>query len=163
MPSAIAGKPNITATGTCPHGAPLGACPICSGMGTGGMQKKADYSAKPGEMSWNECAAIGAMLRAQKNAKLQKQQDAINFAQKMIDFQKFIMNASERMQNITGIIDEKFPSIISKPINFILKLTSGLLLGAMKNFTGIIFKVSTFYLVPIMSSFKIFVIFFIRE
>ena len=65
---------NSNKIGTCPHGLPQGACPICSGMG-GGM-KKADFSAKPGEMSWNECAAIGAFLKAQKMAKLQREQDA---------------------------------------------------------------------------------------
>ena len=48
--------------GTCPHGLPLGSCPICNGMAGGGM-KKADFSAKPGEMSWNEGAAIGAFLK----------------------------------------------------------------------------------------------------
>ena len=47
---------NSTRTGSCPHGLPLGACPICSGGG-GGTMRKADFSAKPGEMSWNECAA----------------------------------------------------------------------------------------------------------
>ena len=72
--------------GTCPHGLPLGACPICNGMG-GGSVKKADFSAKPGEMSWNECAAIGAFLKAQQQAKLARQQDAQNFAQKMQAFQ----------------------------------------------------------------------------
>lgn len=55
---------NNSKIGTCPHGLPQGACPICSGM-SGGM-KKTDFSAKPGEMSWNECAAIGAFLKAQK-------------------------------------------------------------------------------------------------
>ena len=54
-------KTNNSRVGTCPHGLPLGACPICNGMGSGGA-KKADFSAKPGEMSWSQCAAIGAFL-----------------------------------------------------------------------------------------------------
>ena len=61
---------NNVGKATCPHGLPHGACPICSGGMGGASQKKADFSAKPGEMSWNECAAIGAMMRA---AKLQKE------------------------------------------------------------------------------------------
>lgn len=57
--------------GTCPHGLPLGACPICNGMGGGGSVKKDN---KPKEMSWNECYAIGQMLKAQKQARLNTQQ-----------------------------------------------------------------------------------------
>ena len=87
-------KSNI---GTCPHGLPLGSCPICNGMGGGGM-KKADFSAKPGEMSWNECAAIGAFLKAQKLAQQTRQQDTINFAQKIMNFQKHL---NKIQQNIT--------------------------------------------------------------
>ena len=64
---------NTNNIGKCPHGLPNGACPICSGGMGGASQKKADFSAKPGEMSWNECAAIGAMMRA---AKMQKQLNA---------------------------------------------------------------------------------------
>ncbi len=84
---------NNARVGNCPHGLPPGACPICSG--TGGA-KKADFSAKPGEMSWNECAAIGAFLKAQQNAKLQRQHDAQNFAQNMKNFQNALINSSKK-------------------------------------------------------------------
>lgn len=57
--------------GTCPHGLPMGACPICNGMGGGGGVRKDN---KPKEMSWNECYAIGQMLKAQKLAKQHTQQ-----------------------------------------------------------------------------------------
>lgn len=50
--------------GTCPHGLPLGACPICNGMGGGGGSVK--KNSKPPEMSWSECYAIGQMMKAQK-------------------------------------------------------------------------------------------------
>ena len=58
--------------GTCPHGLPLGACPICNGMGGGGSSVKKDN--KPREMTWNECYAIGQMLKAQKLARQHTQQ-----------------------------------------------------------------------------------------
>lgn len=58
--------------GTCPHGLPLGACPICNGMGGGGGSVK--KNSKPPEMSWNECYAIGQMMKAQKLARQQTQQ-----------------------------------------------------------------------------------------
>ena len=35
---------NSARVGTCPHGLPLGACPICNGMSGGGGMKKADFS-----------------------------------------------------------------------------------------------------------------------
>lgn len=110
-------KSNI---GTCPHGLPLGSCPICNGMSGGGM-KKADFSAKPGEMSWNECAAIGAFLRAQKLAKQTRNQDAINFAQRMADFQKNLTSMHARLVQFNVILSEKLPRVISTPLTFIVQ------------------------------------------
>lgn len=108
-------KSNI---GTCPHGLPLGSCPICNGMGGGGM-KKADFSAKPGEMSWNECAAIGAFLKAQKLAQQTRQQDTINFAQKIMNFQKHLNKIQQNIINFNLITSKNLPKIISVPIIFI--------------------------------------------
>ena len=117
-------KTNSSRVGTCPHGLPLGACPICNGMGGGGS-KKADFSAKPGEMSWNQCAAIGAFLKAQKMAKQVKEQDAMNFAQRAQAFQTALMNSSQRIANIAQFISQNTPQIIAKPINFVLNTIIG--------------------------------------
>lgn len=114
---------NNSKIGTCPHGLPQGACPICSGMG-GGM-KKADFSAKPGEMSWNECAAIGAFLKAQKNARLQREQDAQNFTNNIKVFQNTLMNASQRLANIGGFFAQNTPAIVARPVNFVLNTVLG--------------------------------------
>lgn len=107
-------------TGTCPHGLPIGACPICNGMGGGLNKKKADFSAKPGEMSWNECAAIGAFLRAQKLAKQTREQDYLNSLQKSAEFGKKLDLIQNNINKFTAFINKKFPLIISKPINFLL-------------------------------------------
>ena len=117
-------KTNSSRVGTCPHGLPLGACPICNGMGGGGA-KKADFSAKSGEMSWNQCAAIGAFLKAQKMAKQVKEQDAMNFAQRAQAFQTALMNSSQRIANIAQFISQNTPQIIAKPINFVLNTIIG--------------------------------------
>ena len=111
---------NNARIGTCPHGLPQGACPICSGMGGGGGMRKADFSAKPGEMSWNECAAIGAFLKAQQNAKLQRQQDAQNFAQQAVAFQNAMNKASQNISMLARFFSVNTPAIIARPVNFIL-------------------------------------------
>lgn len=123
---------NSNRIGTCPHGLPLGACPICNGMGGGA--KKADFSAKPGEMSWNECAAIGAFLKAQKMAKLQRQQDVENFAKQAVAFDKAMMNASQKTAALASFLTTNTPSIISKPVNFVLNMIVGGALNTIRNF-----------------------------
>ena len=123
--SLTAVKTNSSRVGTCPHGLPLGASPICNGMGGGGGMKKADFSAKPGEMSWNECAAIGAFLKAQQQAKLTRQQDAQNFAQNVQAFQNSLMNASQKLANIGQFMLTNAPAVIAKPVNFVLNTVLG--------------------------------------
>lgn len=142
MPSAIMQQSSITKNGTCPHGAPLGACPICNGMGGGGI-KRADHTAKPGEMSWAECAAIGAMLRARKNVRLQKEQDFISFAQRLADFNSRMMNSIQRAIDLTGVISNKFPPIISKPINFLINTFAVNGLKLLKAIPNIISSIAT--------------------
>lgn len=125
---------NNARIGTCPHGLPQGACPICSGMGGGGGMRKADFSAKPGEMSWNECAAIGAFLKAQQNAKLQRQQDAQNFAQQAVAFQNAMNKASQNISMLARFFSVNTPAIIAKPVNFVLNTVIGGTLNAIKSF-----------------------------
>ena len=133
MPSAVLSQSNIMKTATCPHGAPLGACPICNGMGGAGGIKRADHTAKVGEMSWNECAAIGAMLRAQKAAKAAQQQDAVNFAQRVAQFEKSMMNISQKIADISGMINKNLPPIIAKPVNFVINNIIGSAVNFIKN------------------------------
>lgn len=71
MSSMIAGA-GIHKAGTCPHGLPPGACPICSGMGGGGMSTRGRQP-KAGELTWEQCYAIGQMMKAQKAAQKQTQ------------------------------------------------------------------------------------------
>ena len=102
-------------------------------MGGGGGMKKADFSAKPGEMSWNECAAIGAFLKAQQNAKIAREQDAQNFARQAIAFQNAMMNASQRIAVLTNAISNIMPQAIAKPVNFVLNTIVGGTLNLIKN------------------------------
>ncbi len=119
--------------GTCPHGLPLGACPICNGMGGGGGMRKADFSAKPGEMSWNECAAIGAFLKAQANARAQRQQDAQNYALQIQNFQNTMEAAKGRMAELAAFFKGNMPAIIAKPAVFVLNTIISGTLNIIKN------------------------------
>ncbi len=109
-----------TRIGTCPHGLPLGACPICNGMSGGGVGKKADFSAKPGEMSWNECAAIGAFLKAQKAAKQAREADFQAHVQALAKFQNLMTNAAQKAALLAASIQNSMPTIIAKPLAFIM-------------------------------------------
>lgn len=124
---------NTVKAGTCPHGLPLGACPICNGMGGGGGMRKADFSAKPGEMSWNECAAIGAFLKAQAIAKARRQQDLQNYALQMQNFQTSMVNARARVAELAQFFTQNTPAIIAKPVNFVLNTVLGGTLNIIKN------------------------------
>ena len=87
--------------------------------------RKADFSAKPGEMSWNECAAIGAFLKAQANAKAQRQQDIQNYALQLQAFQTSMDSAKARLVQLTQMISNTMPAIIAKPVNLILNTVVG--------------------------------------
>lgn len=119
--------------GLCPHGLPPSACPICSGGMGGASQKRADHTAKPGEMSWNECAAIGAMMRAQKLAKQRNLQANENRLMQIAKFESQMMNISQKLADLAAIISKNTPSVIAKPVNFILNKMASPLADFAKN------------------------------
>lgn len=123
--------------GTCPHGLPLGACPICNGMAGGNSTTKRDIPRNAGEMTYNQCAAIGAMIRAQKQAKAQAQAARQNYLQAIADFQKNLANTHQRIMDLTVVISEKMPPIIAKPVNFILNNVVGRVLIIIQNIPNI--------------------------
>lgn len=146
MGTPLAVQTNKASGGLCPHGLPPGACPICSGgMGTGSA-KKADFSAKPGEMSWNECAAIGAMLRAQK---LRAQQNEQAYQNRLLALAKFESNMMAVTQRLSAMASKlaQMQSAFAKPAvvlfnkvlipatNFIKNMPANVL-----NFTGKFFN-----------------------
>ena len=124
------------------HGLPIGSCPICNGMAGGGA-KKADFSAKPGEMSWNECAAIGAFLRAQKLARQTQLHDAQNFAQKLQNFQKNLDTLHAQIVKFNTILNEKLPRIISLPVAYIVKVVLQTPISVIKTLPQVIFSINS--------------------
>ena len=106
--------------GCCPHGLPAGACPICSGMAGGNSTTKRDTPRNVGEMTYNQCAAIGAMLRAQKAAQQRTQASQQGFIQSMVQFQKNLESMHQRIIDLATNISKSMPAIISAPVNFVL-------------------------------------------
>lgn len=86
-------SPVKVSSGLCPHGMPFGACPICSGKSAGGGNTTTTSSSsqsKANEMSWDECYAIGQMLKAQKqratdNIQFQHLQNELNTQNKLLE------------------------------------------------------------------------------
>ena len=101
------GIANNSRVGLCPHGLSPGACPICSGGG-GGMRMDRNTRRYAGELTWNECYAIGQMMKAAQARKelaelqqnnlmmqnIQIQNAAIKFAQAFNTIVNFLANKS---------------------------------------------------------------------
>ena len=71
-------------------------------------------------MTYNQCAAIGAMLRAQKAARQRADANQQSFIQAMIQFNKNLENVHQRILEFASNISKTIPVIISAPINFVL-------------------------------------------
>lgn len=108
--------------GTCPHGLPLGACPVCNGMAGGNSTTKRNVPRNVGEMTYNQCAEIGAMLKAQKHAKEQAKIAQQNYIQSLTDFAKNIANTHQRLADLIVRVTQNLPSVVAKSVNFVLKV-----------------------------------------
>lgn len=127
-------RPQAAKAGTCPHGMPLGACPICSGMAGGNSTSKRDIPRNVGEMTYNQCAAIGAMLKAQKAARQSAKLAQQNHEQMLIEFQKNISKTHQRLTDFAAFMNNNFPKIIASPVNFLAVTVVGNVLNFVKNF-----------------------------
>lgn len=111
--------------GTCPHGLPLGACPICNGMGGGGGATRAHEKPKSGEMSWEQCYAIGQMMKAQKLARSQasiQAEQALQAAQ----MQRAAQNLAALKNAVVNFIPAPVMNVFNNIKNFMLTPVSTL-------------------------------------
>lgn len=119
--------------GMCPHGMPPGACPVCSGMAGGNSTSKRDIPRNAGEMTYNQCLAVGAMLKAQKAMRESAESAQKSREQALIDFQKNISNTHQKLSETAAFFRQNFPKIIAAPVNFLLVNIAGNILNAVKN------------------------------
>lgn len=105
-----------TKVGTCPHGLPHGACPVCNGMGGGGGgagMRKADKPER--EMSWSECYVVWQqMLKAKNDAK--QSQNLATQAQ-MISQYKLQLSIGNSVQKLAGLASKMAEFIQQSKLN----------------------------------------------
>lgn len=130
---------NKTSAGLCPHGLPPSACPICSKMGGGVGTRPGERAQKPGEMSYDECLRMGAIIRArllaQKEQRLQNQLEAIR---------AFDSAISKLKNNLQKFIERMSNNIVTKPIAFVAKNFAMPILKFIQNIPLIIQNISKF-------------------
>ena len=138
---AIAQFNNSTKIGCCPHGMPMGACPICSGMAGGNSTTKRDVPRNVGEMTYNQCLAIGLMLKNQKAAKQRADAAQQNFLQAVQQFQKTLENAQNKILQLTQMVSNTMPKIVSAPVNFVLNI-GGKVLNIVAGINNVIINIA---------------------
>ena len=128
---------NANKAGTCPHGASPGACPICSGMGGGGL-RPGERVQKPGELSYHECAMIGAMMRAHKAQQKLHEQSFLIRAEALKTFEQSMQNLAQKMADFTSRIQS---NILLKPVAVIIKSILIPIVKTIANITGTIVNI----------------------
>ena len=101
-------KPRV---GTCPHGMPIGACPICNGSSVGGSARK------PGEMTWSQCFAEGLRMKNAKLLEASRQDNPIYNVNVALKLKQDIAAYSDRVKQTIAILQNSLPPGLSKLIN----------------------------------------------
>lgn len=102
----------------CPHGMPMGACPICNGGG-GGSTKVMTSVRKPGEMTWSQCFAAGQLMKQAEARGEAKIQSELHNAQLAEQLQKNINTYINNIQNTISILRNSSSPAVAKAIDFI--------------------------------------------
>ena len=142
-PAAAAAVQN---TGKCPHGLPIGACPICNGMGGGGGVQRKDKPRVPGEMSYAECMAAWIKIQAAKEAKIEAQIQRLENAQAnqlqhriMVGLDKVQTNLDKFMQKL-----DQMPQALAIPIKIIINVIIKPILNLIAKIPNAINNIQTF-------------------
>lgn len=129
---------NINKAGTCPHGVAPGACPICSNMGGGGL-RPGERVQKPGEMSYHECAMIGAMMRAREAQQKMHEQNLALRAEALKAFEQNLINMAQKMADFGAKLNK---NILTKPAALIINMVAVPIFKAISSIPNIIHNIS---------------------
>lgn len=138
MANAVHGT-NVNKAGTCPHGVAPGACPICSNMGGGGGLRPGERTQKPGEMSYHECAMIGAMMRAREAQQKLHEQTLLQRAEALRAFEQNLINAAQKMAEFASNIQKFLPL---KPVAMLINNIAVPVIKTIANLPNIISNIS---------------------
>ncbi len=129
---------NNNRANTCPHGLPLGACPICNGMGGGSSSRKMDEPRRPGEMTYQECYAQWKQMQRAQAADKAAQEAMIKNAELAAQLQKQLAGLADKTVNVLNSIQNVLPKPAAKAFAVISNNILKPLLNIVKNFPEII-------------------------
>lgn len=129
---------NNNRANTCPHGLPLGACPICNGMGGGSSSRKMDEPRRPGEMTYQECYAQWKQMQRAQAADKAAQEAMIKNAELAAQLQKQLAGLADKAVNVLNSIQNVLPKPAAKAFAVISNNILKPLLNIVKNFPEII-------------------------
>lgn len=124
---------NKMSSGLCPHGCAQGACPICSGMG-GGSMRMGERPQKAGEMSYHQCAMIGAMMKARAAQEAEHEQNLLRHAEAVAKFEQNMINAAQKLAEFSNRISQ---NILLKPAAFLINKLAIPVLNLIKNIPNV--------------------------
>lgn len=128
----------------CPHGFPIGTCPLCSGMG--GAPKDRDKPRRAGEMSYNECMAAWIKIQAMQEAKIQDKINKLE-AQHQKTIENRIISGLDKIQNLIKNFENKLenaPKIIKISAQIVLNIIIKPILNLISKLPTIITNIKTF-------------------
>lgn len=129
---------NNNRANTCPHGLPLGACPICNGMGGGSSTKKMDEPRRPGEMTYQECYAQWKQMQRAEAREQALQEAMLKNAQLAEKFQQQLNNFASSASNILDKIQNTLPKPVARVFEGISNNILKPVLNIVKDFPQII-------------------------
>lgn len=113
MTSAISAATN-NRINTCPHGMPVGACPICNGKSGGGSTQKTDQPRRPGEMTYQECYAQWMRMQRADAQKQAQQEMLVKNAELAQKFKDTLNNVVNKLSVILNQIQASLPAPVAK-------------------------------------------------
>ena len=128
---------NKANTGLCPHGLPPSACPICSNMG-GGSMRVGERPQKAGEMSYHQCAMIGAMMKARA---LRLENHEKNLQQRAEAILQFQANLDKMIQKMGEFVNKISNNFLLAPVGYTINNIVVPILRMIRNIPNIISNV----------------------
>ncbi len=133
-----------TRIGTCPHGMPMGACPICNGSGGGGASKTTERQKAPGEMSWSQCFAAGQLMKQAEARTEARMNSPLNNVQLAQQLKQNIANYINNTQQIISALKNSMPAPVAKVIEVLNQIVLTPLLNILSKIPKLIQNIQNF-------------------